>query len=438
MDSASRTSSESETSSSTVSSADETLMTPHDQIEEWRQIVVDGVDCPGQYASSWGRIKLKSGKISTARPITRNGYIRVSVYDANGKKHNKLIHVLVALVFHPNPENKSTVDHINRIKHDNHVNNLRWATGEEQGKNKNPWKHAEKVEEPLHIDGEIWRSIDGFPGVLEVSNMGRVITERGKLTRGSKHDGYLFSNKHRIHRMVAMAFHPLPDYTGLVPNHINNIGTDNRADNLEWVTRSQNSLHYQQFLPADRYKNLCIPVHRIDMITGQIIASFKSQQEAAETCGISSGALNEVCRGKRNFALGSRWVYATDYDPSKDYRVKGKTVVRDGKEFLTTENIKRVKKPVYQINKDTLEIVAKFETQAQAMEVTGVFSTSINMACRGKYKTAGGFMWCYPEDYDKIVNPERYIENNEPDDDPPLGEDVNSPNEDNESLSDDD
>lgn len=46
------------------------------------------------------------------------------------------IHRLVAQAFIPNPENKPTVDHINRNRLDNSVENLRWATYEEQQDNK--------------------------------------------------------------------------------------------------------------------------------------------------------------------------------------------------------------------------------------------------------------------------------------------------------------
>lgn len=46
------------------------------------------------------------------------------------------VHRLVADAFIPNPDNKATVDHINRNKIDNRVENLRWATMLEQSINK--------------------------------------------------------------------------------------------------------------------------------------------------------------------------------------------------------------------------------------------------------------------------------------------------------------
>lgn len=76
--------------------------------------------------------------------ITRGRLIN-SKTDSDGYKiihlgtmnQNLKIHRLVAEAFIPNPENKPTVDHIDRDRSNNNVNNLRWATHKEQSGNMN-------------------------------------------------------------------------------------------------------------------------------------------------------------------------------------------------------------------------------------------------------------------------------------------------------------
>lgn len=69
--------------------------------------------------------------ISGKRP-----YYHLDLYK-NGISETVDIHILVAKTYIPNPENKPTVDHIDKNPLNNNVNNLKWATQAEQNKNKN-------------------------------------------------------------------------------------------------------------------------------------------------------------------------------------------------------------------------------------------------------------------------------------------------------------
>lgn len=62
------------------------------------------------------------------------GYLNV-ILCKNGKGTLLKVHRLVAIAFIPNPKNKPHIDHINTIKTDNNINNLRWVTAKENLKN---------------------------------------------------------------------------------------------------------------------------------------------------------------------------------------------------------------------------------------------------------------------------------------------------------------
>jgi hypothetical protein len=73
---------------------------------------------------------LKTGKILAVQ-LNKGGYQTIKL-----KGKVLLIHRLVAMAYIPNVDNKPEIDHINRVKTDNNVNNLRWASRQENEVNK--------------------------------------------------------------------------------------------------------------------------------------------------------------------------------------------------------------------------------------------------------------------------------------------------------------
>lgn len=84
-----------------------------------------------------------------------------------------------------------------------------------------------------------------------VSNLGQVKTIDNKFVGSLSSNGYFIvtdqtqtpTQYYRINRMVLETFNPIENDENMVADHINGIKTDNRLENLRWVTQRQNSLN---------------------------------------------------------------------------------------------------------------------------------------------------------------------------------------------------
>lgn len=185
--------------------------------------------------SSLGRKRNFAGVIRKPSP-RRDGYVLCQVKDVS----NTLMHIFVCSLFHgPRPGPNYTVEHKDGDRSNNNKDNLKWATWQEQHKNKQFRSDAWKTSEGVSHHDEVWVAL----GIREcaVSNYGRWKNTYGKIsTPHPMTDGYvgvtMLHKHHKLHDLVCTAFHGPKPTIRHTANHKNHDRSDNRAENLEWMS----------------------------------------------------------------------------------------------------------------------------------------------------------------------------------------------------------
>lgn len=174
---------------------------------------------------------------------------------------------------------------------------------------------------------EIWKPIPGYEALYEASNFGRVrsLFRYKKILKPSPiTNGYLtvelWKNKQRkrigIHRLVAMCFCENPDNKPFV-NHIDEIKTNNCADNLEWVTHVENCrygtaikrrtqhLNYskRRINNARQIEACSKPIAQYTK-DGVFVRNWKSASECARENGWQISNIRRCCKNEYATAYG--------------------------------------------------------------------------------------------------------------------------------------
>ena len=180
---------------------------------------------------------------------------------------------------------------------------------------------------------EIWKDIEGYEGLYQVSNLGRVRSHGRTIQRRTRygtiapyhikgrvlkilhsaHDAcyvHLFdangkSTNYTVHRLVAQAFVPNPDNLSDV-NHKDENRNNNRVDNLEWMSHVDNCNYGTRNERSAANRSKAIEQLTLD---GHHVAFFQSASEAARQTGFSRKSINECCLHHSQSAGGYRWKF---------------------------------------------------------------------------------------------------------------------------------
>lgn len=296
--------------------------------------------------------------VSLVNDLVKNGIYKINVVR---------VHKIVILNYIGEaPSNKHTIDHINRNKIDNTLNNLRWATHVEQAKNrkqcKNPrtgnselavlqydinnnfikeFKNAFEVTQILKINKnklsnnclgktkstggfifkykddiqfvhEIWKDYIFNDKKIQVSTHGR-IKSNNRLLKGSlsSQTGYIIisisNNKIRknesVHKLVAKCFLDNPNNKEIV-NHKDQNKKNNNVDNLEWCTRSENATHFYKGTGL----KLCKKIQQLDK-NNNVINIFDSLAEGAKFIKIKNKSQLTIRIKNEKLYHGYYWKY---------------------------------------------------------------------------------------------------------------------------------
>lgn len=179
---------------------------------------------------------------------------------------------------------------------------------------------------------EIWKDIEGYEGLYQVSNCGKVKSLNYRNCGYSKdlvpkrnNSGYLwvelFKNGKRapmlIHRLVANAFIPNPDKLPQV-NHKDENPENNCIDNLEWCTSYYNvqytfKRHPEKFGKKQgaygpyKHKNSVVQMTKL----GETVKSWLNAATIERETLWKASSIISCCEGKRKSAYGFIWQYAS-------------------------------------------------------------------------------------------------------------------------------
>lgn len=331
---------------------------------------------PKYEASTLGRIKnIETDNILV--PSLNGEYHTVGV-----NKDTKTIHYLVAVTFIPNPEKNKTVDHKNRNRTDNRVENLEWATRKEQAENRQKVALERKQEisarPAWRIDKDTNERIERYMSLREAVQ-------------------WVFDNKHTT----------VKEFNG--GNNLKTAicrvcrGKQGCAYNFKWKYCEDNVINHE----GEIWKN--IPPKFIHGTKGYKVSSYgqiENRTGRRSECGINQSGYKNVKISEHQYLVHR--LVAQAFLPNPENKpfvnhINGKkddprlvnlnwSTNKENAQHAVETGLNKSGKGVIQYDMNNNKI-AEYKSQSEASRKTGINRSRIGMCVSGNYKSAGGFVF---------------------------------------------
>lgn len=268
---------------------------------------------------------------------------------------------------------------------------------------------------------EVWKDINNYEGMYQVSNKGRVrsldrFADNGVFYKGKmlkpyiKNTGYVEyrlskNSKHKAitgHRLVAEAF---IFNGGNLPciNHIDENKSNNNADNLEWCTVSYNNTYSDRMKRVS--KSMSIAVYQYDLELN-FIRKWASTNEVQKVLGYSNSGIVRCCNMKIKNSRGYIWSYSK-LTKEDAYKYKSEVTLEAREKMSRSRlghkayNFKRV------VCVNTGEV---FNSCSEADRKKGFTRGDVAKVCRNERNSRGKdeygkpLKWMFYDDYLEMVN----------------------------------
>lgn len=274
-----------------------------------KKIIVDGQETKYSVTDD-GRIYNDTTGKELKGTYKTNEYHSVQLL-INGHPRTFMFHRLVAEAFCENPNHYTIVDHIDRNKHNDNANNLRWVDSKTNALNceRSKARHNQKYEGNFSEEG--WIPAFGYEETHMINyNTIEVVNRKTKnILIPQERNGYqrinMGTKRVSLHVLLWESYNKRKVPDDMEIDHIDGNKKNNNISNLKLATRSENM--------KNAYRNghenqVAVKQYSLD---GKYLATYPSISVAAETVNAQKAGLKEATN-RHGTCAGYYWLRETD------------------------------------------------------------------------------------------------------------------------------